>query len=142
MMKHCIIIALILVIGIAGTGCLTCKKGIIEENKRIKEKPYLKLMSPAGGETWREGSSYEIKWKSSGVKKISIQVFTGGHDRGHLAFGIDAKNGKYLWKIPEGFITGFGISKSDAVRIRIYDIENPDVFDRNETCFTVEGTQQ
>lgn len=56
----------------------------------------IKLTSPAGGEVWTEGKTYDIEWTSSEIKKINISAAMGGHDLGHIALGINASIGKYL----------------------------------------------
>ena len=36
--------------------------------------PSIKVLSPNGGETWEMGKEYEIKWQSSGVNKVFINL--------------------------------------------------------------------
>jgi len=35
-------------------------------------EPFVKVTSPNGGESWKIGKSYTIKWESKGVKKVNI----------------------------------------------------------------------
>jgi hypothetical protein len=92
----------------------------------IKEKTYFTILSPRAQEVWREGEIREIRWASFGIKKVRIALAIGGHDKGFLGddgneFVISAKPGKYTWKIPSGFVTGFSITKTEDMRIRFYD---------------------
>mgnify|MGYP006299866167 CR=1 FL=1 len=97
----------------------------------------LELMHPNGNEAWIEGETYKMRWRSTGVDTINIAVAAGGKDLGHVAFDVDAETGEYEWTIPQGFISDFGASASDAMRIRIYDPDNAAVSDENDAPFTL-----
>ena len=99
--------------------------------------PSITVTAPNGGEVWVEGKTYRIRWQSAGVDRVNIAAASGGKDLGHLAFEVDADAGGYEWTIPEGFVSSFGPSQSDAMRIRIYDADDPDVYDENDDPFTV-----
>jgi hypothetical protein len=105
-------------------------------------RPFIKLISPHGGEVWAEGKTYEITWESRGVDNVYISVAVGGKDKGLLEergkSTIDAKKGMIAWNIPVGFITGFGISKSDRVRIMVFDIKNSAISSVSD-YFMIEG---
>jgi hypothetical protein len=110
----------------------------------IKEKTYFIILSPQAQEVWREGEIREIRWASFGIEKVRIALAIGGHDKGHLGeerneFIIDAKPGKYTWKIPPGFVTGFGIDKTEDMRIRFYDTLDHQVL--GECRFTIQGAK-
>lgn len=96
------------------------------------------FLSPSGGEIWREGQSYVIVWRAPGWDSVNVGVVMGGKDRGHLAFGRDAKNDTLIWPIPVGWVTGFGIIRSDEVRLRLEDASDPSRFLDSEP-FTVTG---
>jgi hypothetical protein len=91
---------------------------------------------------WAEGKTYEITWESQGVDNVYIAVAVGGKDKGLLEQGgkstIDAKKGKIAWNIPVGFITGFGVPRSDRVRIMIFDIKNSAISSVSD-YFMIEG---
>ena len=36
--------------------------------------PYITVLSPNGGETWEIGKSYTVKWQSSMIKTVNIQI--------------------------------------------------------------------
>jgi len=103
-------------------------------------RPYIEVLSPNGGEVWIEGQTYEITWKSFDIDEVWIGLQMGGKDRGHLgAKQIDAKSGKLTWTIPIGFVTGFGISKSDNMRLHIYDAQRHHIHDVSDNYFTIQG---
>ena len=109
----------------------------------IENNPYIKILSPQAHEVWTEGDIREIRWNAFSINKVRIALAIGGHDKGHLGddrndFIIDAKQEKYTWKIPPGFVTDFGITRSDEVRIAFFDASNDQAL---ESCnFTIQGT--
>lgn len=126
-----------------------CNNGAIGKEYTIaglKEdgQPFIKLISPRGGEVWEEGKTYEIRWESQGVNEVYIAAAVGGKDKGLVESGggskIDAGCGKVSWKIPVGFVTGFGIAKSEQARIMIFDARNSTVRDLSGS-FTIEGVK-
>jgi hypothetical protein len=127
-------------------GTLFSDTVVAKEYKTAKLKenaePFIKLISPRGGEVWEEGKAYEIRWESQGVDEVYIGVAVGGKDKGLLyskgSSKIDAEGGKISWKIPKRFITGFGPAKSDLVRIMIFDTRNSTIRDLSG-YFTIEG---
>lgn len=107
-------------------------------------QPFIKLVSPRDGEVWKEGKTYEIRWESQGVDEIYIAAAVGGKDKGLVESGgspkIGAGCGMIFWEIPVGFVTGFGIAKSEQVRIMIYDAHNSTIRDLSGP-FTIEGVK-
>ncbi len=111
----------------------------------ISVKPSIRVISPNGGEFWREGETHQIRWKAVGVKRVCISVGIGGKDKGLIVDDecrIDAKLGSVSWKIPKGFVTGFGISSADNARVLIFDPENPDVSDFSDGYFTIASAKK
>jgi len=109
----------------------------------IEDNPYIKILSPQAHEVWTEGDIREIRWNSFNINKVRIALAIGGHDKGHLGDGrndfiIDAKQEKYTWKIPPGFVTDFGITRSDDVQISFFDASNDQALERCN--FTIQGT--
>jgi len=104
---------------------------------RESQASHIKILSPNGGEEWIEGKTYQITWESQGVEQVSIEVVVGGKARGHIAFNLDAGSGKHSWQIEKGFISGFGPSRSDVVRVIVCDSDNPDVCDENDDYFSI-----
>lgn len=100
--------------------------------------PY-RIISPAPGEEWREGGSYVIRWTSARGGEVNVAAAVGGKDRGHLAMRLPARTDSLAWTVPDGFVTGFGPERSDAVRIRIEDAGDP-VLGVTSEPFTIRGS--
>jgi len=68
-------------------------------------KPYIKVISPNGGEEWKIGETYNITWESKGIDKINIglQLFDSQKSIIGPAYPIvkntDASKGIYSWNI-------------------------------------------
>jgi len=68
--------------------------------------PYIKVLSPNGGEKWIAGNTYQIKWESSGVDRVGIDLRVYD-ERGNLlgkpyviVDDVEAKIGVYNWNVP------------------------------------------
>lgn len=86
------------------------------------------VSSPAAGEVWVEGETYTIRWRANGFDQVNIGVAMGGKDKGHIALGTAAAADSLRWRVPPGFVSGFGLSRSDAVRVRLEDARDPTRF--------------
>ena len=95
-------------------GVITPDKGdqlffqILSNFKFLKaDEPYIKLISPNGGEEFVAGSEAEINWESIGLYKEDIQlnlVFPGGGTT--VISELPSYPDKYYWDIPSDFPTG------------------------------------
>jgi hypothetical protein len=56
---------------------------------------------------------------------VNVGVALGGKDKGHIALGLPASRDSLEWHLPPGFISGFGIGRSDQMRVRIEDAGDP-----------------
>jgi len=99
------------------------------------------FLSPRAGDIWNEGESYLIVWRAPGWDSVNVGVVMGGKDRGHLAFGRDARNDTLLWSIPDRWVTGFGLMQADNVRLRLEDAADPSRF-VDSAPFTVSGAHR
>ena len=79
----------------------------------------LALLSPRAGDTLAEGRSYVIRWSAPVGMRISLGVATGGKDRGRLLVDAPSQPDSLVWKVPVGFVTGFGVTSFDQVRLRL-----------------------
>jgi len=76
---------------------------------------YFRLLYPQPGTILREGKTYTIRWETDLCGDICITALLGGHERGPLDdCRIDAHAGRFVWRIPEHFISGFGLSREDS----------------------------
>jgi len=61
----------------------------------------IQLQTPNGGEEWEIGETYQITWKTRGIERVGIVLFKGKEPK-WVGKNIDAKSGKYDWKIYPG----------------------------------------
>ncbi len=95
----------------------------------------LELLSPNGGELWYINDTKEIKWDSKGINNLGLAY------RLHKdSAWIDISNSepaspsmKYNWTLP--------IIPSNNVSIKVYDTENPGIYDVSDAVFTVAGVK-
>ena len=101
----------------------------------------LALLSPGVGDTLVEGRSYVIRWSAPVGLRISLGVATGGKDRGMLLVNAPSQPDSLVWTVPVGFVTGFGVTSFDQVRLRL---EQADSAERYVEAgpFTVTGGQR
>ena len=86
--------------------------------------PY-RIDAPRAGVLWREGETHVIRWTRAYPGPVNVGAAVGGKDKGHLSFAIPAGTDSLEWRIPVGFVTGFGPERSDAVRIRVESSDDP-----------------
>jgi hypothetical protein len=71
-------------------------------------KPYIKLISPNGGEILTTGETYTISWTTKDVENVIISLLQGS-SRAYLISprtGVSASLGKFDWKIDNTFYVG------------------------------------
>ena len=94
----------------------------------------LKLLYPKGGEVWKEGETYKIKWEAKGVKKVNIEY--GDGKSYFIVQDYPADKGEYEWT-PKGIVEqyeGF-VTKPLAeiqIKISVWDAENPNLYDKSD----------
>lgn len=93
--------------------------------------PTIRLISPNGGEKWKFGTSQNITWESENLDLINIEYsINNGSQWKTIISSISASLGSFNWMIPN--------EESDLVIIRISDASNLNLFDTNDTKFTIE----
>lgn len=91
--------------------------------------PYLRVISPNGGEELEILKNFEITWEARNVSTVSISYATdGGVHWKQIASNIDASVGTYIWRAPD--------DPSTACRIRIQD-ESSDLTVLSYTNFKI-----
>ena len=87
------------------------------------EIPYIKVISPNGGEKWIAGNTYDIKWESKGIDKVFITLLDDENtDSCELTYEkrISAMESKYSYKIVEGRCPLF-ISNKMKIAVKSWD---------------------
>jgi hypothetical protein len=100
---------------------LACSKG--------QERPPhgdFAFRSPTTGDTLVEGRTYTIRWVSVPARRINLGAVMGGHDKGFLLANAPAGLDSLVWTVPVGFVTGFGPSSSDQIRLRLENADSTD----------------
>jgi len=99
----------------------------------------LQVVFPRSGSVLEEGKSYSIRWKTDLKGKLCITGLLGGHERGRLDdCNIDARSGHFLWRIPKGYVSNFGIEREDKAWLSFAPADAPDRFVRSP-YFTIVG---
>lgn len=99
--------------------------------------PTLTLLSPIGGETWCTGTSQVIRWTSSGVDSLNIDVSAnGGSSWTSLAQQIPSATGSWTWQIPASWPEGA------TYRIRISHPQYGFIGDTSGTNFRINRSPQ
>lgn len=90
---------------------------------------YVTLQSPNGGEIYGYGTTREIRWSSSNVLQVDIELSTNnGTDWSDIAT-VDATLGLYEWVVPQ--------SLSTQVLVRVSDSSDPTTFDVSDAVFSI-----
>jgi hypothetical protein len=92
-------------------------------------QPYITLLSPNGGETWKIGETRDITWRSSGVEKVYIGIrctqgaILTSFTSPNIAREVPASLGKFSWKVDvdsdHAVPTDLSPSMCDAYKITI-----------------------
>lgn len=119
-----------------------CKIKIIDPNNTIfydQTEPAdifsisgLVLTSPVGGEVWVAGTEEQITWQSVDVTNVKLEyTINDGASWTTIEATTLASTGSYDWDIPK---TG-----GYECRIRISDVDAPQISDMSEEFFTLSG---
>jgi len=106
-----------------GAFALACSQG---ERPRAAAQPAFAFRSPVAGDTLVEGHTYTIRWVSVPARRINLGAAMGGHDKGYLLSNAPAGLDSLVWTVPVGFVTGFGPSSSDQMRLRLENADSTD----------------
>jgi hypothetical protein len=94
-------------------------------------EPYIKVISPNGGEEWKVGNTYDITWEAAGIDEVFIHLYVKTND-GSYSFslnptdsgkiypnGIDAKLGTFSWKITKDSACMSEASQMNKFKIQV-----------------------
>ncbi|MDO8524372.1 MAG: Ser-Thr-rich GPI-anchored membrane family protein [bacterium] len=86
----------------------------------------ISITSPTGGETLKQGDTFTIRWKSSGLPSdakvyLALTRSDGANSGSNIATNIPASQGFYSWKIPvissQNWAMGYGKTNNVFTRI-------------------------
>lgn len=98
--------------------------------------PFIKVLSPNGGEKYEGGKTYEIKWSSNSTENLDIGLIEGSEDGGQGAgyIALDIPNsGNYMWTVSPSI-------KTDQYRIVIRPVGESSIEDTSDSTFTITTT--
>lgn len=85
-------------------------------NITIPEPPSIKIISPKGGEIWKIGTTYAIKWISNDIQNIKIEYsINAGVTWKLITQHYPASNGYFSWTIPDSSSKQCYIRISNAI---------------------------
>jgi len=95
------------------------------------DQPWIKVLTPDGGEEWNVGSTQEITWDSNLVTgNVMIEYSKDDFVADFNTISADEPNdGLYDWVIPDDV--------SDMVKVRITSIDDPAVDDESDEYFSI-----
>jgi hypothetical protein len=96
----------------------------------------LVVLRPAAGEVWTEGQSYTIRWRAVGIARLNVGLALGGKDKGHAGLDLPGSSDSLRWRVPDGFVSGFGLRRSSDIRVRVEDARDPTRFAESQS-FTI-----
>jgi len=68
------------------------------------EEPYIKVLSPDGGEEWMAGKTYDITWASKGIDEVGIDLklmnLDGTFNNSWKIATVASPKESYSWEIP------------------------------------------
>jgi hypothetical protein len=114
----------------AGSLALGCMLGCTRSPRspEMHGSSELVVLRPAAGDIWTEGERYTIRWHATGIARVNVGLALGGKDKGHAALDLPALTDSLGWRVPDGFVSGFGLQRSDVARVRVEDARDPTRF--------------
>ena len=100
-------------LGGAGFVCAVRVEDHPDAGARIDLEHDLAGLRPTAGDIWTEGESYTIRWRATGIARVNVGLALGGKDKGHAALDLPASADSLHWRVPQGFVSGFGLDRSD-----------------------------
>lgn len=98
----------------------------------VPDPPALSLLAPNGAEVLVAGSTYKVKWSSTGlISDVLIEYSTNGGSSWTAVNPPNTGNsGSYNWQVPT-------VDSSQCL-VRITDADNPSISDTSDAPFTIE----
>jgi ligand-binding sensor domain-containing protein/flagellar hook assembly protein FlgD len=93
--------------------------------------PYIKVLSPNGGEVFEADVTYDINWQSLGVEHVDLHYSPdNGQTWKEIVTGFIATKNNYVWDVPYDF--------GNTCMVRIADSGNPSVQGTSNDVFIIE----
>lgn len=104
----------------------------VSNNNFIINSGFITVVSPNGGEDWKQGKTHNIIWKKSGTTgpNVKIELLKAGIVNKVISWSTD-NDGSYSWTIPSKQTTG------SNYKIRIVSTGNPIYKDTSNNDFKI-----
>lgn len=97
--------------------------------------PAIEVVTPGGGETWKQQETHPIQWTSEGSSSpVRISLYQDGALAGFLGPNI-SNTGNYSWKIDK-FQNGITIGPGQY-KVRVTSAGNPAIYGESANAFTI-----
>ena len=83
------------------------------------------MTSPSSGDVWYTGQTYTIRWTSSGVDRVYIELYSGSSRIRTIASNI-SNSGQYTWTVDSD------LSSGSNYRIKVIDASDASVYDYSD----------
>ena len=123
-------------------------------NDEFNKEPYIKTITPNGGEEWTIGKIAIVKWDSVGVEKVNILLidYRAPEQCVLNQEPVSASIGEYVFKVENykcdgGMTSGVGttlpIKNGEMYKIKIEDANQPDIVsDFSDSYFSILETNE
>ncbi len=126
--------------GIESSQCLVRVSSVNEPSIRgVSAKPFtitppfVKVVSPNGGEVWETGIRNTIAWSSLGIDNVRIEISSdGGASWTIAAQSVSASQKAFSWTTPD--------TPSDRCLVRVNDAANAALSDVSDAPFTIKAS--
>ncbi|XOB41929.1 MAG: Ser-Thr-rich GPI-anchored membrane family protein [Candidatus Nealsonbacteria bacterium] len=106
------------------------KQQLAELQAQLQTQQPLTLLSPNSGEKWVIGKTYQIKWQSIGVNKVTIELLSADVRKTITSFPNNP--GFYNWTISSDIVP------NDKYKIRVISYElSPAISDLSDDYFSI-----
>lgn len=95
----------------------------------------IRIISPNGGETWREQQTQTIKWDSQGISAVNIEFSTNNGNSWTSIITNHISSGSYQWQIPAGI-------NSIQCKVRVSDAADNNPSDESNSSFSIQLTPE
>lgn len=95
----------------------------------------IRVISPNGGETWREQQTQTIKWDSQGISAVNIEFSTNNGNSWTSIITNHISSGSYQWQIPVGL-------NSIQCKVRVSDASDNNPSDESNSAFAIQLTPE
>jgi Arylsulfotransferase (ASST)/Bacterial Ig-like domain/Secretion system C-terminal sorting domain len=93
--------------------------------------PFIKIISPAGGDQLYLDSTYVIRWESNVSDTVDIQLLLGNSVASVIGDSVVSGTQAVLWKVPSG------LQIDSSYKIKVFSISNNSLSGTSDTTFKI-----